>query len=277
MSGRRIGRVKGGHGVLGLDWKERGCAGSAGLADWGHESRVGVDGRRGIHPSLGNEGEAKVLCEVLVWKQVVVAGSGSALCHEADDGAASRLSSGLGPAQQDPSSSGGQRQVALRLEGVAVSQIPCSGPLSGPQLGRLVVSADVARVLTGGGERSGGSWGATRVRATVWGWRVRETRADTGACVHITADLRNMALVCLSQPHPWSLLCLRPARAGHLGLDVSGGASRHTAVLHTNWWTALHTLVVVLLGQMGRKQTLHKRLVTSVLLSGECCSNLDCL
>lgn len=216
----RIGRVERGKSVLGFYWKERGRAGGAGLADRWYESGVSVDGRRGIHTSLGNEGKTKVLRKVLVGNQVVVAGSRSALCHKADDGAAARFSSRLRSAQQDPSS-GGQRQVAFGVEGVAVSQIPGSSPFSGSQLGGLAVSADVPRVLADSGEHSGGSWGATRFRATVWGGRVRETRAHTWARVHITADLRNMALVALSQPHDGSLLCLRHAGAGHLGLDVS--------------------------------------------------------
>lgn len=111
--------------------------------------------------------------------------------------------------------------MAFGVEGVAVPQIPGSSPFSGSQLGGLAVSADVPRVLADGGQHPGGSWGATRFRATVWGWRVGEPRAHTWARVHITADLRNMALVALSQPHPWGLLSLRHAGAGHLGLDVS--------------------------------------------------------
>lgn len=85
-----------------------------------------------------------------------------------------------------------------------------------------------------------------------------------------------MALVALSEPHGRSLLW--HTGAGGLGLYVARGASRHTAVLHADWGTALHrSLVIAVLGEVGGQEALHETLVTTVLLPGQRRSNLHTL
>ena len=116
------------------------------------EGGVCVYGRRrgGVHPSLADEGKAKVLGEVLVGYQVVVA------VVEADNAAAPRLSSRLRSTQQHATP---RRQVAIRLEGVGGSQSARAWALPGPQLGDLVVLAEVSRALADGGRGAGGGGG----------------------------------------------------------------------------------------------------------------------
>lgn len=93
--------------------------------------------------------------------------------------------------------------------------------------------------------------------------------------MHITRDLRDVALVALGYSHGGGLLALGNAGAGRFSLDVC--RARDTAVLHADRRAALHSLVVALLGEVRGQQALHEALVAALLLTVQSNSNLNSL